>query len=494
MINLQREGKHLEYKEAHNSIPKAFWETYSAFANTDGGTIILGIAEPKKFQYKVTGVNNPEKRLTELWNLLFDKDKVSYNLLDESLIKVEKSDKKSIIIIKVPEAPYMHKPIYINGHRENCYKRYDDGDRKINNEEYRYFVANSRDDIDNELLNNYDMADINLPDVIHYRDILVANTNDEKYLSMSPTELLINLGAFKRDRQDNGNYKLTTGGLLFFGKYNSIVDRFPGFQLDYFEKQSALETDWQDRISSGDKDFPELNVYSFYLKVLTKLIDSIKDGFKLSKGLTRSSYRADLSIVVREALINTLMHAYYDFSQPIKIYNYAEYFEFFNPGDMRISKEEFIHGGNSKIRNSTISILFRRNGYSERAGSGGPRIFDTTQKLKLRTPEIQITEFATTVRIWKVDIMTLFKSRSANEQKILNFVIKNNFIRKADLGQIGLTEYTFRTTLNGLIADEIISKIGRGPATRYRLATSQEASIHNHKRVLRKLEDRLFPH
>lgn len=36
-------------------------------------------------------------------------------------------------------------------------------------------------------------------------------------------------------------------------------------QLDYFKKKSSLDTDWQDRVSSGDMNFPEMNIYSFSL-------------------------------------------------------------------------------------------------------------------------------------------------------------------------------------------------------------------------------------
>ena len=62
------------------------------------------------------------------------------------------------------------------------------------------------------------------------------------------------------------------------------------------------------------------------------------------------------------------MHAYYDTKQSIKIVNCEDFIEFYNPGNMRINKEDFIHGGHSKVRNSILSTLFRRVGYSEKLG------------------------------------------------------------------------------------------------------------------------------
>ena len=37
----------LECKEAEKQIPRSIYETYSSFANTDGGTILLGVQEDK---------------------------------------------------------------------------------------------------------------------------------------------------------------------------------------------------------------------------------------------------------------------------------------------------------------------------------------------------------------------------------------------------------------------------------------------------------------
>ena len=68
----------LECKDSRNEISKSVWETYSAFAHTCGGTILLGIEEhmsetniQKRFSF--TDVKNPEVRLKEFWDTIIIK-------------------------------------------------------------------------------------------------------------------------------------------------------------------------------------------------------------------------------------------------------------------------------------------------------------------------------------------------------------------------------------------------------------------------------------
>ena len=62
--NLEAENQDIECKQCKRILPKDLWSTYSAFANTHGGKIILGITEIKnieKNKFEITGVENPTK-------------------------------------------------------------------------------------------------------------------------------------------------------------------------------------------------------------------------------------------------------------------------------------------------------------------------------------------------------------------------------------------------------------------------------------------------
>lgn len=65
----------VECKKAQNSVPDSVYETYSSFANTKGGTIVLGVDEDKtktnpKQRFIVRGINNPEKLREDFWNTI----------------------------------------------------------------------------------------------------------------------------------------------------------------------------------------------------------------------------------------------------------------------------------------------------------------------------------------------------------------------------------------------------------------------------------------
>ena len=489
-MDLKFEGVDLEYKKAKNNLPESFWETYSAFANTNGGKIILGIDEKNIDPYQ--GVNNPQKIRDNLFALVANKQKVSCNLLTDNDIEyIDIPGKnKQLIVVTVREANPHQKPVHLKNDYRESYKRLGEGDVRLDKEELKYLMTSSHDDIDSELLNNFDENDLNLDTIEHYKQLLIELTGNTKYNSISLRDFLIEIGVFKKDRIDN-TYKLTAGGLIFFGKYNSIISRYPKFQLDYFEKDTSLSTRWNDRISTGDMMYPDLNMFDFFNLAYKKLTTTTNDRFEFNnESAHRLPFKKDLSESIREALVNCLMHAYYDFDSPIVITAYQDFYEFKNPGKMKISIPEFIHGGTSKTRNSTISSLFRRIGMSEKAGSGGPKIFDISEKYKLKIPEVSTTFDSTIVTIWKVDLLSSYADTSDSEKIILEYIIKNGSITKNDILENSLmTEYKFRENLKSLQNKKYIEVEGKGRSTRYVLPKSSTEQYHIIKQQIKSLGD-----
>lgn len=489
-MNLKIEGNDLEYKKAKNALPDSFWETYSAFANTNGGKIILGIDEKNEEPYQ--GVNNPQKIRNDLFASVANKQKVSCNLLTDNDIEyVDIPDKeRQLMIITVREASSDQKPVHLKNDFRESYKRLGEGDVKLNKEELKYLMASSQDDIDSALLTNYDESDLNIETIEEYKNLLVELSGNTKYINMPLRAFLTEIGVFKKDRTD-GNYKLTAGGLLFFGKYNSIISRYPKFQLDYFEKVNSLSARWIDRVSTGDMMYPDLNMYDFFNLAYKKLTTTTNDRFELDDEFAhRLPFKKDLSESIREALVNCLMHAYYDFDSPIVITAYNDFYEFKNPGKMKISIPEFIHGGTSKTRNGTISSLFRRIGMSEKAGSGGPKIFDVSEKYKLKIPEVSTTFDSTIVTIWKVDLLSSYRDVTQDERTILKYIIENGSISKNDVIENNLmTEYKFRENLKTLQSKEYIEIVGKGRSTKYVLPRTSSEQYHIIKQQLKNLGD-----
>lgn len=68
--DIETEAKLAAGKDGKGALPSDFWATYSAFANTDGGIILLGVSEKENGVFEVIGVEEPGRVLQSLWTLL----------------------------------------------------------------------------------------------------------------------------------------------------------------------------------------------------------------------------------------------------------------------------------------------------------------------------------------------------------------------------------------------------------------------------------------
>ena len=276
-----KESSQVEYKKAKNEFPKDAWKSYSAFANTTGGYLILGISEDEHKNPILTGVKDAEKIISDFCSTLADRSKVSLNIIDNNDINTSIIEDKTIIIIYIKEASITDKPIYLNNNIAHTYIRLHSQDHLVDKQQLSAILRNQSSQLDYELLPNYDLSDLDIDSINSYKVMLSKRYPSLNYSEMDSQNFLESIGVFRKNRNTN-IMNLTIAGLLFFGKYNAILDRFPHYHVDFFDKRGNSQR-WSYRMEAGNLDFPDLNLFNYYRLVSEKLLLSIDRDFELDE-------------------------------------------------------------------------------------------------------------------------------------------------------------------------------------------------------------------
>lgn len=62
------EDYEIEFKSARGGVPRSLWESYSAFANTEGGVIVLGVKQHSGNRFEIQGLEDAAKVRQDFWN------------------------------------------------------------------------------------------------------------------------------------------------------------------------------------------------------------------------------------------------------------------------------------------------------------------------------------------------------------------------------------------------------------------------------------------
>ncbi|WP_157202335.1 RNA-binding domain-containing protein [Methanoplanus limicola] len=384
-----KEGFDVELKTAlgrdkKGAVPESFWETYSAMANTSGGIIILGAQEKDE---SVVYHNLPKygQMIQDIWNNLNNPKKVSVNILQNRNIKPKTYEGKNIIVVTVPQASRKQRPVYIGTNPlEGTYQRQNEGDYRCQPELVKQMLGEQANDTrDAVILENFTIDDIDKESYRIYRQQFSNLKPNHPFNECDEKEFLRQIGGWKRNRQ-NGKEGLTLAGLLMFGKFRSILDAVPNYIVDYQERENT-DTRWVDRITLDGSWSGCL--YDFYRTVMKKLSADLKVPFKLN-GDERIE-DTPVHEALREALVNTIIHADYSGNCSLLVVKRPDLFGFRNPGLMRIPKPEAIRGGISDCRNRNLQKMFQFIGLGEQAGSGFPKIYQNWQMQHWREPMLE---------------------------------------------------------------------------------------------------------
>ena len=383
-----RETAEIEFKSAKGGFPKSFWETYSAFANTHGGTIVLGVKEKDGiFTLNNLTDDDIDKLQKNFWSGVHNKNTINACILKNDDVEVGEIEGHKVILFHIPQAQRDQRPIHCTQDAFNgTFRRNYEGDYLCGNAEVRRMFADA--DItrpaDGRILKNYSWDDIDMPSFEQYRRLFATAKPSHPWHTLSNDELMRKLGGYRKDRE-TGEEGFTLAGILMFGKYDSIKDQTcaPKFFPDYKEiPADTSSTRWIDRIYPDGSW--EANLFQFYRRVLPKLQQVIPTPFRLEGNQRKDETPAHESL--REAFANLCVHADYSEESSLLVYRYPHRIVFSNPGVMLISKQQFYQGGESVCRNTSLQQMFMMIGSAEKAGSGVDKILKGWETLNWKRP------------------------------------------------------------------------------------------------------------
>ena len=487
------ESDTLEFKEGKKGFPKDALETYSAFANTEGGLLVLGLKELSTSQSSIVGVDDPQKDITEMINLLQNPSKVSDNILNNSSFKITTVRDKSIIEISIPKATYNKRPIYLKGNPSESYKRIGTADCRMSENEMKAMIRDSSDmPQDATIIDDitWEMA-LDMSTISSYRQRFANRTPDHVFNTLSTEDFLIKIRAIDKVQE---KLHPTMAGLIMFGNSNELQKRLPHFCLEYINYIDSEENRWKDRIIY-DGSWGEGNLYNFLQIVLPRLMKTIDSSFSLGDdGITRQEY-SDIQKALREAFVNTLMHADYRVEGHTKVSVEEKQYVFSNPGSLRISMEEYYSGKTSVCRNPNIAFMLRVIGFAEAAGSGVPAILRAVRTNKLAIPELITTNNRVTLRINTSPFINSIVKKynlSEREHSVLKCINDLGFAKRKEIeSATNIKKGTLITIINGLIEKGLIVSTGKASATTYSISENYVTNKDKTRNALEHILDML---
>ncbi len=377
----------VEFKKAKGGVSASFWESYSAFANTDGGIIVLGVAESDG-KWTIVGVSDADKMIVDIWNAANNPQRVSANVLFNHQVYKVKCGSKVVIVVEVPRAERTERPVYVGRDVfRGTFRRNGEGDYHCSQEAVEAMIRDKcPETADCCLLEDMTIADLNQESIARYRLMFAQSKPEHAWTRIPDDEFMVKIGAARKDAK--GVVRPMLAGLICFGDFVTISNVLPNYFLDYREGV-ADGSRWTDRVAAHDATWSG-NIIDFYFRIYDKVTSSVKVPFRLDeRGLRINETKVHKAL--RELLANALIHADYHGRQGIVIEKRFRRLMFRNPGCLRMSKEAAIGGGRSDARNSRIFNIFALINIGERSGTGLSDIYSIWKEYGYEEPTITET-------------------------------------------------------------------------------------------------------
>ena len=415
-----RETRILEFKE---TLTNTFLKTVSAFSNYDGGSILFGVDD----NGNVKGLPDVKQACLDIENRIND----SISPQPDYTLEIQNNDQTIKLTVKSGlQKPYLYKA--------KAYKRTDTATIEVDTLEFSRLVLDGR----NIRFEELPCKDQELSFKILYRNlkksIQIETFNQD-------TLKILNL-------YDNVNGFNNAAGLL------ADENHFPGIDIVKFGESISII---QKRLT-----FENISVLDAYEKALTVFRDYYQ--YEVIQGADRKRVEKIPEAAFREAIANALIHRVWDVPSHIRVSLFDDKIEVVSPGGLPsgITKEEYLSGKLSVLRNRNLANVFYRLGFVEIFGTGITRINQLYAESLIK-PEFEVSENAIKI------VLPLF-AKNANlieDEKVIYKLLSKTMLKPISeiapyipFGKSKTTKLLKDMEQKGVIAIE-----GNGRGTKYRI-------------------------
>jgi len=420
-----KEKFNLEFKK---EITRTFLKTVSAYSNYNDGQIIFGIDD----NGELVGIENVEEECLRIENMIND----SINPAPSFKIAVKKRDEKTIIILNVfrgKDTPYYYKG--------KAYKRSDTSTLEVDRFELRRLaLAGINMDYEEKMASSQNL---------HFKK-LESKLKERAGIENISLDIIKTLNLYNKD----GYYNIAAE---LFADDNDV--EFSGLDIVRFGKDIS-QILYRETISKKSL----LSQYDRAIEIFEQYYQ-----YEVIEGYTRVKKKLIPKEAFRESLANAIVHRVWDINSYIQISMYEDRIEINSPGGLPegISKDEYLYGNISVLRNPIIAGVFYRLDIIEKFGTGIARI-NKEYEDSLSKPSFDISRKSICIRLPVIDINKLDLSKE--EFLIINILKDEIELSRRELDEkSGYNKSKTLRAINNLVDKNIIQKLGKGPRTTYKL-------------------------